>query len=313
MGFSAILILLCHFISYVTVPSALNYILSIGNVGVDVFLFLSGMGLWFSLDSLYNSNGSIIIWYKKRILKIIISYTIVIIPFTLWRILGQDWSLFDALLFFSTVMYWFNHNGVWFIAMIIPLYIISPVLYQFLRRNRIIKTVVFIILCYALSYNIFDYSTEGLSFIYNVKFVVLRIPAFIVGMCTGIYVKEGKKIKPYYTAILVLMASALMLILTKHLVFTYLFLTVFILVFVAKFIDKIQICTKVLRFMGIISLESYLLNITLPWYFICLFKKANIPDYNNVGMYLIVVFIGISIGFAINKLSNNILGLIQNR
>lgn len=49
MGLSAMFILICHSIAYVDMPKVLFYALSFGNVGVDLFLFLSGMGLWYSL------------------------------------------------------------------------------------------------------------------------------------------------------------------------------------------------------------------------------------------------------------------------
>ena len=50
MGFSALLILVCHAYAYIDLPPLLGYVLSIGNIGVDCFLFLSGMGLWYSLS-----------------------------------------------------------------------------------------------------------------------------------------------------------------------------------------------------------------------------------------------------------------------
>ena len=50
MGLSALLILLCHSSSYVDMPQVMVYVLSAANIGVDLFLFLSGMGMWFSLS-----------------------------------------------------------------------------------------------------------------------------------------------------------------------------------------------------------------------------------------------------------------------
>ena len=49
MEMSAILILVCHSVAYIEMPRILQYVLSFGNIGVDLFLFLSGMGMWFSL------------------------------------------------------------------------------------------------------------------------------------------------------------------------------------------------------------------------------------------------------------------------
>ena len=49
MGISALCILICHLYGYVDLSVTVRYILSLGNVGVDLFLFLSGMGMWNSL------------------------------------------------------------------------------------------------------------------------------------------------------------------------------------------------------------------------------------------------------------------------
>lgn len=43
MGFSAILILICHAVGNgVKMPTVLSILLNFGNIGVDIFLFLSG-------------------------------------------------------------------------------------------------------------------------------------------------------------------------------------------------------------------------------------------------------------------------------
>ena len=62
MGIAAILIVLCHASLYgVQMCSVVSTILNIGNIGVDVFLFLSGMGCYYSLNKL--KSGGILSWY----------------------------------------------------------------------------------------------------------------------------------------------------------------------------------------------------------------------------------------------------------
>lgn len=52
MGISAMLILLCHSTAYIAMPIGVMYALSVANIGVDLFLFLSGVGMWYSLSKL---------------------------------------------------------------------------------------------------------------------------------------------------------------------------------------------------------------------------------------------------------------------
>lgn len=56
MGLSAILILICHSVAYIEMPRVLHYSLSLGNIGVDLFLFLSGMGMWYSLSKMHRGG-----------------------------------------------------------------------------------------------------------------------------------------------------------------------------------------------------------------------------------------------------------------
>lgn len=53
MGFSTLLILICHSIKYVGINNGVMYHLLIqGNRGVDIFLFLSGIGIYYSLKEI---------------------------------------------------------------------------------------------------------------------------------------------------------------------------------------------------------------------------------------------------------------------
>lgn len=59
MGLSAISILLCHApANGVLFPNIFSKVLSMLVVGVDVFLFLSGVGLWYSLNSKFTDRDN---------------------------------------------------------------------------------------------------------------------------------------------------------------------------------------------------------------------------------------------------------------
>ena len=51
MGMAAIMILVCHAeASHVLMPGWLAKMMNFGNFGVDIFLFLSGLGCYYSLS-----------------------------------------------------------------------------------------------------------------------------------------------------------------------------------------------------------------------------------------------------------------------
>ena len=62
MGFSIFLILVCHASGRgVSMPNWMLYFLSLGNIGVDIFFFLSGFGCYYSLshNTKYSTMGGI--------------------------------------------------------------------------------------------------------------------------------------------------------------------------------------------------------------------------------------------------------------
>lgn len=70
MGLATIMIIVCHAPgSGVLMPPAIGRLLNEGHLGVDIFLFLSGIGCWFSLnkekDRNRNSWGGA--FYKEKV------------------------------------------------------------------------------------------------------------------------------------------------------------------------------------------------------------------------------------------------------
>lgn len=51
MGLATLMIIICHTsASHVLMPHWLSKLMDLGNYGVDIFLFLSGLGLFYSLS-----------------------------------------------------------------------------------------------------------------------------------------------------------------------------------------------------------------------------------------------------------------------
>lgn len=106
---------------------------TIGSVGVDIFCLLSGIGLFFS----YSKNTDIKYFYKKRAIRLLITY----IP-----IGGLYWVIQDLVLKqnfitflsdFTVFSFWMcGDRTVWFISYIALMYLCFPGIYHFLRGNN---------------------------------------------------------------------------------------------------------------------------------------------------------------------------------
>lgn len=121
MGIATFFIILCHAPAHIpTMPSLLSDILGKFSYGVDVFLFLSGVGLCFSFSKVSTSTD-LLLWYKKRFLRILLPCLIVQIVF-----LNKP-NIISHILFLIGYSYYANHDGFWFVDMLIPLYLFTPV------------------------------------------------------------------------------------------------------------------------------------------------------------------------------------------
>ena len=112
----------------------------IGACGVEVFLFLSGIGLYFS----YTRNPDIKAFYIKRLIAIIIPYLVIAIPYQIWQNFiytdrGILWFFADLSL--VTTFTPFNRQG-WYVALILVLYIAFPFFYWFMRKHPTVKFII---------------------------------------------------------------------------------------------------------------------------------------------------------------------------
>lgn len=131
MGIATIMILLCHAQPFgVQLPPILSKLLTYGNQGVDIFLFVSGMGLYYSLEKIHGAS-QLLHWYKKRYKRILIPYLIIATPFLLYITVENDENMWYFIKLISTISFWTDHIGAWYIALLIPLYFISPLIKWF--------------------------------------------------------------------------------------------------------------------------------------------------------------------------------------
>ena len=71
MGIATIMIIVCHIVgNEVLLPQCISKVLTLGNYGIDIFLFLSGLGLFYSLQNKPNSICSRFSFLYKYIYKL---------------------------------------------------------------------------------------------------------------------------------------------------------------------------------------------------------------------------------------------------
>ena len=180
MGVPILSIMLFHQYFISMIP--FNFFHKFGYWGVDIFLFISGMGLVNSLKK--NTKKD---YYKRRFIRIIPScllcgttkYIVFILFYSSLFILKDGlkigiWSIASL--------------DLWYIHTIIILYIISPIIFKSLNKNKYL-TIAIILFLFLLNgiflKPIVDYdwlSPKGI-----ISWTIERLPVFTLGMYLSIY------------------------------------------------------------------------------------------------------------------------------
>lgn len=140
MGVAMLSVFLFHSIGGDWMPKCIHHIASHGAIGVDIFLFLSAMGLSYSLTQ----NPDIVSFYKRRVWRIMPTYWFImtgvylfvyvltaahIMPEAYYRI---PRSIYEFVQTYTTLGYWIKDGlfYLWYIPAILLLYLLFPFIFK---------------------------------------------------------------------------------------------------------------------------------------------------------------------------------------
>lgn len=152
------------------------------NKGVDMFLFMSGMGLYYSLSG----NPNLKDFYKKRATRILPA---VLIVSAIWFAYSGSNGLGDYLN--NTFLITFYTEGVrnfWYFALIIFLYAIYPLVHKLFEKTGVFGMLTTVALVIATNVVLME---SAPTFYGHVEIALTRIPVFLVGAWIGKHVKNG--------------------------------------------------------------------------------------------------------------------------
>ena len=196
MGICILFVLFCHAQKDgAQFPSLVLSALYFLDVGVDMFFLLSGIGIYYSLSkSMSTGSYSYLSFINKRLKRIIIPYLILETPFWIWFCIDNGYSPFHCLYYLSFASFWLEHIGLWFVALLLPLYFVSPILFKLLRKSEIwIVPLVLIPLIISICPNIFPKGWASNIF-NNIQIVSSRVPCYVIGLWLGNRVAHKEKI-----------------------------------------------------------------------------------------------------------------------
>lgn len=255
MGCAIVWIMMLHF--NFTQIKPLGFVSQYGFSGVDIFILVSGFGLFFSLDKEF----SILKFYKKRLLRIFPTYYLLGIPASI--ILFND-SFLDYLYRYSTIGFW--TKGLyweWYVPSIAVLYLAAPFLKKMIDKRQMCLIICLTIVIIGVSY--FVVTKEIASPKDPHFFLLYRIPPFILGMVCAYWMKKKTNIKYFIIILLAGIPCFALLFPQHHVIYNYKYLSlVFLLplfiVCLTILIKHAQFLRPFLAIIGNSSLETYLIQ-----------------------------------------------------
>lgn len=245
MGISILLIMLFH------VGLLLNSrYLPFCVVGVEFFLVISAIGLFFSLSK----NNNKLSFYKKRVFRILPAYLIVAIPYFAHN---QKFEIGDFLFNLSGLCIINDQRFFWFIGQILICYLIAPFYFSVMKyKLSIIIPFVTLIVCYYL----------GLCFP-PLAIMLNRFAIFFLGFHLASLVYQKKVIHSRLLLPICVLSLILIPIIGNMQIYegiqriAYFFLSIPALAGLAMLVDKCpSVIDKFLVFVGGLTLEIYLLH-----------------------------------------------------
>ncbi len=310
MGVCAIGVILCHAnlsVSDVQLPLLIRYFFGLGNQGVDIFFLLSGLGMYYSLQR----QEPLRTWYLKRFCAVCISYVLLATPFYIWFVADRGGTVLDFFAHLSFVGFWVEDFGAWYLAVLIPLYAVTPFVGRWIdssRRREITAAAVIL--------GVFSVCLIGKGFsegvLNNVFSRFLHSPTYFLGYALGKEVKEKKSVSWWLFPIFTVLFFALTL-LPDRFGFAYKVLYVPIVMLLCVIVKLVYTHIKWLNVVfcwcGVRSLELYLTNIFLP------FVLRAVPVWDapwNTGNYAFYAVV-IALGVLISQLIYTVRSMIQTR
>ena len=255
MGWSIVWIMMLHFTFTQVKP--FGFLAQYGFAGVDIFMLVSGFGLYFSLDK----NSHIFTFYRKRFLRIFPTYYILGIFASI--ILYHD-SILTYLFRYTTIGFWTGGvYGDWYIPSIVLLYILMPFIKKLYDRKFWIIVISVCCLCLIASYILV--ASNNIPKSEPHFFLLYRIPSFLFGMACAYWVKNGFSDTYYYYMLIAGIPFFIYLYPHHHEIYNYkYFSTVFLLpIFTFLFIAITRHChpiNPIISKIGQASLEIYIIQ-----------------------------------------------------
>lgn len=314
MGFAMLWVMIFH-AEFIFKNSAVMGIKSVGYGGVDIFLFASGMGNYFS----YFKDENPLEFLKRRIMRLAPVYVPFIVVWSIYKIVMKEMNPFY---FFGNLfgVEGLSHTGKnfnWYLTALVICYVLTPYIANAVKKNSIYKNLMLVVILFLISTAFFFDTRSIISY--------SRLPIYAIGMIFAKYSDKEIKWKEIVIGAVMFIVGCVALYIgyTKYPDYLwnygihwypFIFITPFLcyaLSAISEMISKwkvVEILLNGLKYVGNISFELYLAHIFI-FSDVSIYLKNKGTTITN-GMWLamyIAAFPGAILINCVSKVVNNIL------
>ena len=243
-----------------------------GNVGVDIFLFLSGVGLWFS----WVKTPDVLRFYRRRLLRIVPTWIVVATVFYMPDYLGArrfSRSLVDLIGDITLNWDFWLHDELtfWYLPAIMALYLVAPWYMRLVQSRPVYRwlPLLMVIWCVMVQWVLPIHHAVG-----HIEIFWSRVPIFFIGINFGEMVRTRRQLSSdavwlLLVTFLMTFGTCLYLEQVRHGQFPlfvermlYIPFTVCTVLVMNRIFRRMpQWVNSSFRFVGALSLEAYLIHI----------------------------------------------------
>ena len=274
----------------------LDPLVHIGDCGVDVFMFLSGFGLYFSFTKTPNVRK----FYKKRVIRIL---PVVLILLTIFAIFG-DIILCKPISTVFSLSYWFFafYCDYWFIGAILFLYLYYPIIHRLLLKNTSKFASIFVVLGVL---GVVVIRQLNIEFFGQLQLYFARIPIFVLG---SVFAKNTQLFKKTLIVFLLLICIPGLFILPKEFQrIIYIPVAISFVIYMPYLLRQLPDYVNIaLGKLGNVSLEFYLLHVFI-------FSLGFLSYLSELYSQFVAVFISFGVVLLLSVILNKLVGALVNQ
>ena len=312
MGFACLWIMFHH--NAFDWPHALEFLKRFGyfgNLGVDIFLLLSGVGLYYA----WSKKPKLSDFYARRFVRLLVPYVLIALPYWVWR----DLFLHQGSFLLDVTQLSLPLKGVittWYVPAMAAMYLCYPLIARFLfSGDRWTRCV---ILCGAVMLVCLHLNYSGSSTYRNCEIALTRFAIFIIGCTLGKSAKDGEEIPSHYPA-LGLLWIMLNSSFRRHVSpgdvwirFSYIplcFSVVLVTLWVLERLEHFGGLRKLLRFFGERSLELYLTHVLIRNVFYHYIPLKQFDPWGIVS-YAVILLMSLTASILLHPVINKLCGAL---